>query len=268
MRPERLTNTGFVYHAVDSLDLFGGYSKGYTIDDLRRLRGPVEPSVAAMKQHPPATKSHNVELGLRGATATLNYSLAVFQTKTENVAHYGQYSDGSYPLEFLIYADEKIHGVEATLDYALNYNWTVGAIYAYSEGTYDDEVGDTRRSLNGTRITPEKATAYIAGQLTPALSTRLQVLYVSDRDTFDEIPAGGYLYYESPIDGYITVDALLNYDLQEKRWGTLSLSVRNLLNRDYSPASSQVNKDNARAAVATQYKAQGRAVSLKWSIEY
>ena len=265
---ETTFNGGLVYHLTDTIDLFGGYSEGYAVDDLRRLRGPVESSVAAMKQHLPATKSHNIEVGVRGQTANLNYSVAVFQTRSENAAHYGQQSDGGYPLEFLIYADEEIYGVEATLDYAINDSWTVGGSYAYSEGEYDDVVGNTERPLNGTRITPEKLTAYIDTQISPALSSRLQVLRVNDRNEFDELSSGGYYYYESPIDGYTTVDALLNYDLKQQRWGTLSLAVRNLLNEDYAPASSQVNQQNARAAVATAYRAQGRAVSLKWSIEY
>ncbi len=265
---ETTFNGGLVYHLTDNIDLFGGYSEGYAVDDLRRLRGPVEDSVAGMKQYLPATKSHNIEVGVRGQTESVNYSVALFQTRTDDAAHYGQTSDGAYPLEFLIYADEEIYGIEATLDYAINDNWTVGGTYAYSEGEYDDEVGSTDRPLNGTRITPEKLTAYIATQITPALSSRLQVLSVSDRDEFDELDTGGYYYYESPIEGYTTVDALLSYDLQQKRWGTVSLSARNLLNKDYSPASSQVNQENARTSVATAYRAQGRALSLKWSIDY
>lgn len=265
---ETTFNGGLVYHLTDNIDVFGGYSEGYAVDDLRRLRGPVEDSVKGMKQYLPATKSHNIEVGLRGQSESVNYSIALFQTRTDDAAHYGQNSDGSYPLEFLIYADEEIYGVEATLDYAINDSWTVGGTYAYSEGEYDDEVGNTERSLNGTRITPQKLTAYIDTQITSALSARLQVLNVSNRDEFDELDTGGYYYYESPIEGYTTVDALVSYDLQQKRWGTLSLSARNLLNKDYSPASSQVNKENARASVATAYRAQGRAVSLKWSIEY
>lgn len=265
---ETTFNGGLVYHLTDNIDLFGGYSEGYAVDDLRRLRGPVEDSVKGMKQYLPATKSHNVEIGLRGQSESLNYSVALFQTRTDDAAHYGQYSDGAYPLEFLIYADEEIYGLEATLDYAINDHWTVGGTYAYSEGEYDDDIGNTERPLNGTRITPEKMTAYIDTQITSALSTRLQVLSVSDRDEFDELDTGGYYYYESPISGYATVDALVSYELQQKRWGTLSLSARNLLNKDYSPASSQVNQDNARTAVATAYRAQGRSVRLKWSIEY
>jgi iron complex outermembrane receptor protein len=265
---ETTFNGGLVYHLNNNIDLFGGYSEGYAVDDLRRLRGPVEDSVAGMKQHLPATKSHNIEVGVRGQTESTNYSLALFQTRTDDAAHYGQTSDGAYPLEFLIYADEEIYGIEATFDYAINENWTVGGSYAYSEGEYEDKVGNTDRPLNGTRITPEKLTAFISTQITPALSSRIQVLSVSDRDEFDELNTGGYYYYESPIDGYTTVDALLSYNLQQRRWGTLSLSARNLLNKDYSPVSSQVNQENARTSVATAYRAQGRAVSLKWSIEY
>jgi iron complex outermembrane receptor protein len=265
---ETTFNGGLVYHLTDNIDLFGGYSEGYAVDDLRRLRGPVENSVEEMKQHLPATKSHNIEVGVRGQTESTHYSLALFQTRTNDAAHYGQTSDGAYPLEFLIYADEEIYGIEATFDYAINENWTVGGSYAYSEGEYEDEVGNTDRPLNGTRITPEKLTAFISTQITPSLSSRIQVLNVSNRDEFDELDTGGYYYYESPIDGYTTVDALLSYNLQQKRWGTLSLSARNLLNKDYSPVSSQVNQENARTSVATAYRAQGRAVSLKWSIEY
>ncbi len=265
---ETTFNAGMVYYLTENIDLFGGYSEGYAVDDLRRLRGPVEDSVAGMKKHIPATKSHNIEIGVRGQTERSNYSLALFQTRTDDAAHYGQASDGTYPLEFLIYADEEIYGVEATFDYTINENWTVGGSYSYSKGEYEDEVGNTDRPLNGTRITPEKLTAFVSTQISPALSSRIQVLHVSDRDEFNELDTGGYYYYESPIDGYTTVDALLSYNLQKKHWGTLSLSARNLLNKDYSPASSQVNQENARTSVATAYRAQGRAVGLKWSVEY
>lgn len=265
---DTVLNAGLVYHVNDALDIFGGYSEGYAVDDLRRMRGPIESSVEAMQQHVPATRSHNYEIGLRSQYQELNYSLALFQTNTDDAAHYGQNSDGSYPLEFLIYADEKIHGLEATVDYALNDVWTAGASYAYAEGEYRDETSGGDRSLNGTRITPEKYTAYIDTQWSEDFSSRLQILKVSDRNAFNELEDGGYYYYESPIEGYMTLDALFSYNLLQKRAGTLSLSIRNLLNNDYSPASSQVNKENARASVATSYKAQGRAISLKWSIEY
>lgn len=265
---DTIFNGGLIYHATETLDLFGGYSEGFAVDDLRRLRGPVEPTAKAMKQYLPASKSHNIEIGLRGATQSLNYSLALFKTETDDASHYGQETDGSYPLEFLIYANEEIHGAEATLDVAMGSNWTVGGSYAYAEGEYEDDISGSDHPLNGTRITPEKLTAYVDTQVTPSLSTRLQVLHVRDRDEFDELETGGYLYYESPIAAYTVYDFLLDYDLNQKRWGTLSLSVRNLFNRDYSPAASQVNRENARTAVATQYNAQGRALSLAWGIEY
>ncbi len=265
---ETVFNGGLVYQLTHNIDIFGGYSEGYAVDDLRRLRGPVETSVEAMKSVLPATKSHNYELGFRGNTQSLAYSVAVFQTNTDDAAHYGQMSDGSYPLEFLIYADEEIHGIETTLDYYISNNWTVGGTYSYSEGEYEDELSGSDRPLNGTRVTPVKITAFVEGQITPSLYGRLQIQDVDDRDEFDELEAGGYYYYESPIEGYTTVDALVRYDIQQKEWGTVSLSVRNLLNEDYSPASSQVNRENARTTVATAYKAQGRTASLKWSIEY
>lgn len=265
---DTVVNAGLVYHLNDSLNIFGGYSEGYAVDDLRRMRGPVENSVAAMQEYIPATKSHNYELGLRSQGKDFNYSIALFQTHTDDASHYGQQSDGAYPLEFLIYADEEIHGVEAAADYSINENWVLGGSYAYAEGEYKDEISGGDRPLNGTRITPTKLTAYLDTRWTPSLSSRLQILNVSGRDEFDELEDGGYYYYESPIEGYSTVDASVNYDIADQKFGTLSVSIRNLLNEDYSPASSQVNKENARESVATSYKAQGRAVNIKWSIEY
>lgn len=91
-----------VFHASDAIDIFAGYSEGYAVDDLRRLRGATQNQVSALKQDIPATKSHNIEVGLRGQHQSIAYSLSLFRTFSENAAHYGQESNGAFPNEFLI----------------------------------------------------------------------------------------------------------------------------------------------------------------------
>ena len=264
---DTIFNLGGVYQIGASVELYGGYSEGYAVDDLRRLRGPIETSVSALKQYLPATKSHNYEMGVRGNSKGLDYNLTVFYSRTENASQYGQASDGSFPYEFLIYADEEIKGLEISLDYALSERWSVGGSYSYAEGETKDALTGNDRELNGTRITPQKYTAYIEGASDFGLHGRLQVLHVDSRDKFDEqLGVNGYFYYESPIESYTTVDLTLGYNFQKTGYGNLSVAVRNLLDEDYMPASSQINQ--ALYSGPSAYKAQGRAVTLGWNTTY
>tara|TARA_B100001939_G_scaffold348110_1_gene372737 strand:+ start:147 stop:2291 length:2145 start_codon:yes stop_codon:yes gene_type:complete len=269
---EPVFNIGAVYQLAPATELYGGYSEGYAVDDLRRLRGITTPTVAAFKDQVPATKSHNFELGIRSLIGDdLNLSATAYYTKNTDASHYGQESDGAFPLEFLIYADEKIYGVELTADYRFTDRLSAGGTYSWSEGEYLDSVTGDYRYLNGTRITPAKITAYVEGRPLDNLFARLQMLHVAGRDKFPDLEMGGLvgnLYYESEIDGYTLLDFTMSYSFETR--GKLTLSVRNLLNNHYAPASSQVNNDLLTTSAASRavYAGQGRAISLKYSITY
>lgn len=94
------------------------------------------------------------------------------------------------------------------------------------------------------------------------------MLHSSDRNKGDVAGPTGYFYYESPVSSYTTADLSINYQLQQGRLGAVGLSIRNLMNEDYVPASAQINQSLFITTSATAYKAQGRAVTLSWSKEY
>ena len=262
-----LVNLGLVYNIADSTDIFASFSQGYSHADMRMLRDMPADSVAEFSDAIPATQTNYYETGLRYAGESLQGSLSFFYSDISDGYAYDYNVDAEVAkrVAAVVVADEEIWGFEATLDYQVNGALKLGTSVSMSEGQRTNNETGVDYWMNGTRITPIKASIYGDYRFNEIAALRLQANYVSDRDRNSPESDAGYSFYESPYDGYTLVDLVSTFDTD---FGRFTFGIDNLLNEDYQPLVSQMNKEVVWETYRNQFSGYGRRLALEYTINY
>ncbi|MEM0953272.1 MAG: TonB-dependent receptor [Pseudomonadota bacterium] len=237
---ETLLNVGGVYNITEDIAVFAGYSEGFIVSDIGRLIRFIDVDLGTglptgltdvSELNPEAQVIENYEIGLRGNHESFDWSIAVYQSESEN----GTTLD-PITLE-AVRAPEEIWGYEVLFDYRISETLGIGATYSYVEGDADfDNDGDFETPLNATRISPPKLTAYVDWNFLPKWSGRAQALYSESEDFFDDVPLEQRADAELPFDSYLLVDLIVSGEIGP---GILNLGLQNALNEDYFTLESQ-----------------------------
>ena len=262
-----LVNLGLVYNIAESTDIFASFSQGYSHADMRMLRDMPVDSVAEFSDAIPATQTNYYETGLRYSGESLQGSLSFFYSDiTDGYAYdYNVEAEVTKRVAAVVVADEEIWGFEATLDYQVNAAFKLGTSVSMSEGKRTNSETNVDYWMNGTRITPIKASIYGDYRFNDIAALRLQANYVGDRDKNSPESEAGYSYYESPYDGYTLVDLVSTFDTD---FGLFTFGIDNLLNEDYQPLVSQMNKEVVWKAYRNQFSGYGRRLAVEYTINY
>ncbi|MGS0690476.1 TonB-dependent receptor [Shewanella sp. 30m-9] len=262
-----LINLGLVYSIADSTDIFASFSQGYSHADMRMLRDMPVDSVAEFSDEIPATQTNYYETGLRYDSERVQGSLSFFYSDIKDGYAYDYNVDALAVkrVAAVIVADEKIWGFEATLDHQINQAIKLGTTVSMSEGKRTNSETGIDYWMNGTRITPIKASIYGDYRFNDMASMRLQANYVGDRNKNNQESDAGYSYYESPYEGYTLVDFISTLDTD---FGRFTFGIDNLLNTDYQPLVSQMNKEVVWQQYRSQFSGYGRRLALEYSINY
>lgn len=238
-----LFNLGAVVYVTDEIDVFGGYSQGYSIGDIGRAIRDFGAATSVEALSPEAQEVDSYELGVRGDWGTFAGSLAGFYNQSDEGTTY----DADL---FLVRQPEEIYGVEATLEFRPHEAWLFGGTATWMEGMADtDDDGDYEAHLGGTRIPPLKLTAFVEHKTLAWWRNRLQLLYSGDRD-HDDITG----FDVGEVDNFIILDFYSAIDVGP---GTLRVGVENLLNEEYFPVVNQAFASDYGYAMGS-----GRTVSL------
>ncbi|WP_022949141.1 TonB-dependent receptor [Methylohalobius crimeensis] len=251
---ETVYNASAVFFLTDSLDLFASFSQGFSVADIGRVISNAGPFGAgatfnAKQFESEAEKVNNYELGLRGRTGELKYSVVGFFSESDN----GSTFDTNLAIQKFA---ERIWGVEASLDYSAFHNLDIGGTFSWAEGERDSEAGGTV-DLDNTRISPIKLTAYLDYRPLSWWDNRLQLLYVGDRNPDTGTTTG---FANGNVNGYALVDIISRFKVGP---GHLQISARNLLNNDYFPAVNQAFNINSAFA-----KGPGRTVGISYELNW
>ncbi|MCT7957521.1 TonB-dependent receptor domain-containing protein [Laspinema palackyanum] len=224
-------NVGSTVNLTPEFALFANFAQGFSIPSFGGvLRNPPEEftSVDNDLDITDPVKVNNYEIGVRGLWPEIQVSLAGFYNTSDLGEDY-TFVDG---ISQLVRAPERIYGVEATADWQPGANFTLGGTLSWTEGESDAEDSGDYLAISSFRISPIKATAYLAHQTTENWSNRLQFLYSGQRGRAfdDEVD-------DNEIDAYFLVDYVGSIQLGA---GRLEFGVENLLNAQYFPVQSQV----------------------------
>lgn len=239
--------TGTVF-LTDNLDLYGGFSQGFTVAEIGRsiTDGTFATASEASSE---AQKTDNYELGLRASFERWDASVVGFFSESDNGVSFDQDLN-------IVKQPEQIWGVEASarvrpmdgLSLGGTVTWLTGEVDLDNDGTFEED-------LPTTRIPPLKITANAQYAITEDWSARLQALYSGTQDP-DSTQFGG----TAEIDDYVVVDLYSSLALGP---GKVELGVENLLNNEYTPVINQAF--DASFAFA---RAPGTTVSLTYSTEF
>lgn len=220
---EMLFNFGGVFHVSDNMDIFGGYSQGFSISDVgKALRVPSSTvnNVNDFNLEPQIVD--NYELGLRANYESTSLTAAVFYNSSELGTDFN-------PVTLAVSrAPEDIWGLEFTADSDISDSVRIGGTLAWIDG--ETEVNNTTVSLGTIRIPPVKATAYVDWNYTQDWTVRLQALIAGSQDRFSDIPVNEQGEGQRKVNGVTTFDLLVTGDVGS---GKLSIGVQNLFNEDY-----------------------------------
>ncbi|OMH33824.1 TonB-dependent receptor [Motiliproteus sp. MSK22-1] len=224
-----LFNTGLVYSLSDNTEVYGNFSQGFELPDIGlRLRYASAGFDINSSQLDPL-KVDSYEMGSRGDWGNTQASIAVFY----NTSDLGQTTIQNFTLA-LPRAEERIYGIELTLDHRLDAQWKLGGLLTWMEGERYDE-GDQRwEALNGYRIPPLQLRAYAEYSPSSQWYHRLQLNYSGSRDDAFEDQVG---FGSREIEAYTTVDYHTQYKSGQS---TISLGIENLLNEDYFSVYGQL----------------------------
>jgi iron complex outermembrane receptor protein len=244
---ETLFNASAVAFLTDRIELFGGFSQGFSVGDIgRAIRDGTATNAGQLESE--AQKVDNYELGVRGRVGMVSASATGFFSESENGTTFDQDLN-------IVTQPERIWGLELSAEIAPRQDLTFGGTFTWQEGRVDlDDDGDFDEDLPSTRVAPIKVTSYAEYSPFSWLNSRIQALYSGERDT-DSTQFGG-----RDVDDYVLFDLVTSVDTGH---GRVHLGIENLLNNDYFPVVSQ-----AAASSFGFAKGPGRRVTLTYSVNW
>ncbi|MBK1699028.1 TonB-dependent receptor domain-containing protein [Rhodovibrio salinarum] len=245
---ETLFNASAVVFVTDRVELFGGYSQGFSLADMGAAIAYTSQTDAENLESE-AQKVDNYEIGLRGNYGRWDGSITGFYSQSDKGTTYS-YTDLSIAKE-----PERIYGLELSGNLQVTQQVRVGSTFTWMEGEVDiDGDDDYEEDLPSTRVPPIKLTSYVEYDPTDWASLRLQGLYSGHRNPDSSQYGGG------DVDSYVLFDLFASFDTG---YGTLELGIQNLLNEDYFPVLHQAaaNPDYFNAG-------QGRTASITYSVKW
>jgi iron complex outermembrane receptor protein len=244
---ETLYSLSGVVFLSDNVELFTGYSEGFSLADFgRAVRDSTATDAAELKSE--AQTVDNYELGLRGRGPNWNGSISGFYSTSEEGSSFNQNLE-------LVKRPEKITGVEMEGEVNTSETSRVGGTVTWMEGVVDlDDQGGYDEDLPSTRIPPLKVTAFAELQVQPGWQLRVEQLHSGFREP-DSTQYGG-----NKVEPYTIYNLHNAIDLPK---GELQIGVENLFNEFYFPVISQ--------AAGTTYShsaGQGTTVAMSYSLDW
>ena len=248
-------NAGLRYNKYEVFNPFVSFSQGFAINELGRiLRSATSNTLGSIATDPIIT--NNYEAGFSSRIGLLHLTAAYFISTSKLGANLVDVDGFLVPQR----EPERIKGYEITADVNLSPQWILGGSYAYVEGKAEQANG-TKVYMNGLRIAPPKATAYVSYRPVSALDMKLFWVYTGSRDRFDPRANGLFANSEGEVKEVSLFNLSASYRLN-RQWSA-GLGVENLLNSSYYPVVSQY-----RAIDAEYVRGNGATMSLNLSYSF
>lgn len=226
-----LFNAGLRYNEYEVFNPFISFSQGFAINELGRiLRSAKKSTLDQIETEPIIT--NNYEIGFSSRFSIFNFTGAYYISTSKlgaNLVDVNGYLVAKRE-------PERVHGFELTGEAVLSPQWTLGGSYAYVEGKATQDKGG-KLYLNGGRISPPKAMAFVAYTPTDKWSLQLYWLYSGSRDRFDADQQGKYKNSEGAVKSINLFNLASSYTLNSAWKATIG--IENLFNKTYYPVVSQ-----------------------------
>lgn len=251
---ETLFNIGFVWSLdngsafADGLDIYGGFSQGFTVNDFgRALRSTTVGTIAEFDFE--AQVIDSFEVGVRKSGDVVDWSLAAFFNESE----FGS-SFNATTLE-LLRAPEEVWGAELTVDVRPSDDFSVSGSVSWVNGEVELPPG-TVSQLDTSRIPPVKLTGAMVYEPNEQWRFRTQLTHSAAQRRFNNQQAFG----RADIEAFTLLDIAASRTVGN---GWLTLALGNVLNEYYfTPDAYRF------AGAGTFTSGVGATARLTYSIEY
>ncbi|MGD1857204.1 MAG: TonB-dependent receptor [Leptolyngbyaceae cyanobacterium] len=249
-------NAGLIYKPTPEIGLFASFSQGFSIPDIGLTTAFVLPPDADISTDLllEPQQVDTFEVGVRAEFDTVQASLAGFYNESSLGSNL---QVGPSGFTEVVRAPQRNYGVEATLDWQPSDVWRLGGYFSWNEGENDTDDDGDFLALSSLQVQPYKVGVYLENDTAPGWTNRLQLLGVGSRDRAFDDNVDGF-----DIDGYVTLDLLSSIQLGK---GNLTVGLKNLLNNQYLPVSSQ---ERIGGTEDRRFAAPGITLNLGYSIEF
>ncbi|WP_308366755.1 MULTISPECIES: TonB-dependent receptor [unclassified Microbulbifer] len=248
-----LFNASLVFTPGGNSEWYLAFNQGFELPDVGLQVRNANSDFDIHSSQLEAIETDNIEIGWRGNWDAVQASLALYRSTSD----LGRVQTENFGLT-LSRSEEKISGVEATLDFQVDDQWSGGVTVSRAKGEEKSSGADGFQDMNGFRIPPLKMTAYSqyrsAGQL-----HRLQLLYSASEDFRLDGVAG---FGRRTVDSYTTLDWLSRWNLNT---GSIELGLENLLNEDYFTVYGQLLRSSTNTS---HIPARGRTLRLGYRVDW
>jgi iron complex outermembrane recepter protein len=245
-------NLGGVVSATRAVQLFAGFSQGFSITQVGRLLVNT-PLSSVAEARPEPSKVDNYEVGVRAGAGRVQMTAAGYYATSELGT--SLVSRGIGPPE-VIRAPERTVGFEATLDVQPASPWRTGGTASWQKGEQDPDFNGSYTPMPGWRIAPVKISGYVEHDTLPRWRNRLQITYSGSRDEFP----GSTAFGEGRVEDVTLVDFVTAVRFTR---GTLNIGVENLANATYVPPSNQAFNDGFNYIAG-----RGRTISVNFAVPW
>lgn len=229
-------NVGAVQELVDGLNIFAGFSQGFSLPDIGLSIRATRDRNPLVTLRPEPVVVNNYEVGIRGKLDSVEFTLAGFISTSKLGQSFAP--DPADPLlRIVVRAAERLHGLEGTLrgsllEGRLDWGGTISWVSGRTDTNGDDKLD---APLSNDRIAPLKATGYLDFEINSGWSARLQGLYSGHRNKFpiiSQTSTGSF----GEIKPFFTLDASTTLRAGP---GDLTVAVANILNNQYFAVNAQ-----------------------------
>ena len=255
-------NAGFVFNLTRSLDLFGGYSQGFNIQQTSQTFRSWPVSIDLTVDKPPPNVVDSFEGGLRWHGNGLTASATGFYNKSSDAIAYSY--NPAFPQDpASSFTPDRVWGVELESLYHWADRWEAGVNYAWMNGK--EQTKGVWYPLQDRYIPPSTITVHLQYGFAPGSYVRVQTLYSGTRNAFPG--AAPNVFYEGAYHSFSLTDISARFDLSNihsaRIPGDITVSVSNAFNKLYFTAFSQGYNTNA-----NYIRGPGAMLSIRYGVSY
>lgn len=261
-----MPNFGAIWRINDEWSVFASYAEGFGIANvgipLRNIQAssPCKAVSCVADLEPLITENKEIGVNWRGDRG--HFGASVYRSTSE----FGSSLTVDPETEdfILTRAPVEIEGFEFSSGWTFSEQWKGSLLYSRIRGQTQYYPGSgLEREMGILDISPDKVTASVTWTPTASLDATLGVTKTFSRDlreTFTNPATGDVYANEENTYGYALWDLSVNYDTG--RFGSLSLGVENLLDKQYVLTWSQL------PGWQNYWAGRGRMVSLTHTIKF
>lgn len=252
-------NIGGVYQLTQRIDIFAGFSQGFSLPDVgafTRRAFPENPflpgqTVSFASIAPEAQIVDTYEIGARYTSSALRLEASAFFATSDE----GTIFDAA--TSAITQQKEETWGVELIADYTVNSAMNLGVAASFTEGRFDsDGDGSTDTWLPNNRIvSPFKGTLFGDYEFDSGLRIAGEIVYTGERNKEDY----------STVEDTTTVNMRLAKAVGP---GTLSFAVDNLFDTDQFNPTASVVRINPITNEDIPVAAEGRRFWAGYSVTF